>query len=541
MKTVTLNKNNPLSLLREISTRLNKVEAATVKPSVSVVFLLSGDPFEAFNAPIPGSPDKQRLQHISDPAPIPKGAKVYLDRAMLDAGTTGEASEPDTIEEPAGEGYADGNRAFRPCGKQREFIQSQDLVCVLEGPADTGKTRTAFEKIHRTLEMFPGARALYFRQTRAACTDTGLVTYEDKVLPAGHYLRQGAQREQRHSYKYRNGSELVVGGLDDPEKHFSSEYDIIYGQEATQTAEKNVETLLRALRNGKTPYPQLILDLNPTHNEFWLYHWEEQARARLFYIGHRDNPSFSPEREAVLAALKGPARERLYLGKRVSEVEGTFYGKSMYEARVTNRIQTRLQLDPAMPVGVCFDLGIHGGSGLGSGYMALWWFQVIGEEWRWLKYYESHGEGLAHYASVMEEYQRETRCTYGYVYFPHDGNQKDVGSGKTRKETMEALGFNVMVVPRYDRENAFETVNNKLARARFDETGCSVGIQRVIAFRRKKDEATGMFLPHYVHDEASHGATALETGVMGYVPPSSYKRLKRSKLVSGGSCGRAGY
>ncbi len=37
----------------------------------------------------------------------------------------------------------------------------------------------------------------------------------------------GVQRESRHSYKYPNGSEVVVGGMDRPGKILSAEYDLI--------------------------------------------------------------------------------------------------------------------------------------------------------------------------------------------------------------------------------------------------------------------------------------------------------------------------
>ena len=50
------------------------------------------------------------------------------------------------------------------------------------------------------------------------------------------------KRDQRHSYRYENGSELVVGGLDDMEKHRSSEYDWVYVQECSEATEDDWRT-----------------------------------------------------------------------------------------------------------------------------------------------------------------------------------------------------------------------------------------------------------------------------------------------------------
>jgi hypothetical protein len=149
------------------------------------------------------------------------------------------------------------HRLYAPAGAQKTIMGCRDREVIVVGPADTGKTRTIFEKIHRALECYPGARVLYARKTRASCTDTGLVTFEDRVLPPGHYLRKGPKRDQRHAYKYDNGSELVVGGLDDMEKHRSSEYDWVYVQEVSEATEDDWENLLRATsgRAGVLPSP----------------------------------------------------------------------------------------------------------------------------------------------------------------------------------------------------------------------------------------------------------------------------------------------
>lgn len=425
------------------------------------------------------------------------------------------------------------NAPYGPQGTQVDVIRCRDLVVVLEGPADTGKTRTVLEKIHACMEKYPGARAVLARQTRRALTDTVLATFENKVLPKGHYLKQGAKRDQRHSYSYRNGSEIICVGLDEPEKLFSLEADMIFVGEVSQCSEGTVDSLKRALRNGKMPYQQMLLDLNPTQAMFWLYEWEKDGRCTLFYIGHRDNPSITEDRLNNLRSMTGVRYKRLYLGERVAEVEGTFYGQSMYDAREQGRIKPSLPVVPGVKVWTCWDLGVAGGTGKNSGYMAIWCFQVIGTEWRWLKYFENFSKGLSFYSSELEAWGRANNATFARCIWPHDGRNFEMGAEKTRAQVMEGLGWEVRVLDVSRHEDRVEAANKIIALSVFDEASCHTGIQRLIAFKRPLDEKTGLYLPGYVHDEASHGATAFELAALGYVPdrphqPAPPRQLPRS-------------
>ncbi|HLS00652.1 MAG TPA: hypothetical protein VK054_01520, partial [Beutenbergiaceae bacterium] len=91
-----------------------------------------------------------------------------------------------------------------------DLLKFKGPEIMLAGPAGTGKSRASLEKIHLCAERYPGMRALIVRKTRVSLTQTGLVTFEDHVLPEGHPVLQGAQRSHRSTYQYPNGSEIVV-------------------------------------------------------------------------------------------------------------------------------------------------------------------------------------------------------------------------------------------------------------------------------------------------------------------------------------------
>ncbi|HYE80419.1 MAG TPA: phage terminase large subunit, partial [bacterium] len=214
----------------------------------------------------------------------------------------------------------------------------REVEVVLSGPAGTGKSRAALEKLYACVNKYPGMRGLILRQTRESLTETGLVTWEEKVVPARHPCLLGAQRRLRQSYRFGNGSEVIVGGLGDKEavgKIMSAEYDLIFVQEATELREGDWEALTTRLRNGVMPYQQLIADCNPGPPTHWLKNREARSLTRIIESRHEDNPQIWDAKEnkptskgaaylAVLDALNGHRKLRLRFGKW-AQAEGVVY------------------------------------------------------------------------------------------------------------------------------------------------------------------------------------------------------------------------
>ncbi len=172
---------------------------------------------------------------------------------------------------------------------------SRESEILLAGPAGTGKSYVLLAKCLTLLDKYPGCRGLFCRGTRASLTQSGLVTWE-KILGPDHPVltRRPVTRRVRQSYELPNGSELVVAGLDDPGKTLSAEYDFVYIQEATEEGVTldAYETLLRAMRNGKTPFTQIMTDCNPTTPTHWLYRRQADGPLKMYSGTHQDNPAF---------------------------------------------------------------------------------------------------------------------------------------------------------------------------------------------------------------------------------------------------------
>ncbi|MBS1914611.1 MAG: phage terminase large subunit [Bacteroidetes bacterium] len=200
---------------------------------------------------------------------------------------------------------------------------------LIEGPAGTGKTRAVLEKIYLLATKYPGIRVLVCRKSRTSMTESVLVTWEEKVIPAGHPCLLGVsgrrlQRSQRRSYWFPNGSQIVVAGIDDNADVMSTEFDVIAAFEATQLAEADWDALLTRLRNGRMPYQQVIGDCNPGRRLHWLNQRCNRGDMLRIHSRHADNPAATAEYVESLGRLRGARRLRLLLGLWADQ-EGLVY------------------------------------------------------------------------------------------------------------------------------------------------------------------------------------------------------------------------
>lgn len=204
-------------------------------------------------------------------------------------------------------------RVFHPRGAASELIfDCQAPEVVLVGPAGTGKTRGCLEYVHKGLLEYAGARALILRKTLTSLVASALVTFQDKVLdPRDGVSFFGGSRLEPASFRYPNGSRLVVGGMDKASKVMSTEYDRIYVPEATELLEAEWESLTTRLRNGVMPYQQLLGDCNPDVPNHWLKRRGDSGRTVMLESRHRDNPTVTQAYMDVLDRLSGARKLRL--------------------------------------------------------------------------------------------------------------------------------------------------------------------------------------------------------------------------------------
>jgi len=185
-------------------------------------------------------------------------------------------------------------------------MYDKSTMVVLCGPAGTGKSRTWLEKVHLLCEKYPGCRALIVRKTRESLSEAALFTLETMVLPEGHPILNDNRRSHRTVYPYPNGSEIVVAGLDRPQKLMSTEFDIIYVQEITECEQADIEMLMTRLRNGVTRYQQLVADCNPDKPMHWVNQSALKGVFPMYHTWHEDNPVLWEEAPKSVQRILNP-------------------------------------------------------------------------------------------------------------------------------------------------------------------------------------------------------------------------------------------
>lgn len=183
---------------------------------------------------------------------------------------------------------------YEPRGGCNEMFHSQAPEVLLSGPAGTGKSRACLEKLHMVCLLTPNVRALIVRKTLSSLGSTALVTYRNFVakeaLQIGTVNYYGGSAQEAPQYRYRNGSSITIGGMDRPTRIMSSEYDIIYVQEATELTIDDIEALNTRLRNWQISFQQLLMDCNPSHDKHWLKLRSNEGTTKLIETRHEDNP-----------------------------------------------------------------------------------------------------------------------------------------------------------------------------------------------------------------------------------------------------------
>lgn len=172
-------------------------------------------------------------------------------------------------------------------------LQSMDdPEIVMVGPAGSGKSVGDLYKLHRLALENPGLRGLIVRKTRVDLHQSTLVTFERFILGTDNPICAGVKREYRRSYRYPNGSEIAVAGLNKPGQALSAEYDIIIAAETVQLELNDWELLMSRLRGGVLKHPQILGDSNPDKPNHWLKLRGDSGVLKLLPTYHTDNPAY---------------------------------------------------------------------------------------------------------------------------------------------------------------------------------------------------------------------------------------------------------
>jgi phage terminase large subunit len=178
---------------------------------------------------------------------------------------------------------------------------------------------------------------------------------------------------------------------------------------------------------------------------------------------------------------------------------GAYYSKYLETAMEEGRIAD-VPHDPNMPVSTFWDLGI-------SDAMAIWFIQKKGEMFHVIDYMENVGKGVEHY--IQELYKKP--YTYAKHYVPHDSKKRELGTGRTVVDSMEALGLRpLFTVPRVvAKKDEINAVRMVLPMCRFDRMKTGDGLRALKNFQAEWDAKDKRFKDSPKHDWCSHASDAM--------------------------------
>lgn len=218
-----------------------------------------------------------------------------------------------------------------------------DPRVMIHGPAETGKSIASLALMDHLCWKYPKIQGSLIRKVAADLGGTVLKSYEQKILkmdigesvsPDGVYKYGGERPEW---YRYPNGSQIFVGGMDHPGKILSGERDLVVINQAEELDMNDWETISTRTtgRAGVLSPGRLIGDCNPGPSTHWIMALGNTGKITMCKSLHKDNPNlFDPVTGEItkqgklsmeaLMALTGVRRKRLFEGLWVA-AEGTVY------------------------------------------------------------------------------------------------------------------------------------------------------------------------------------------------------------------------
>jgi phage terminase large subunit len=306
-----------------------------------------------------------------------------------------------------------------------------------------------------------------------------------------------------------NGTEFIFRGLRRNEQSIKSlaKIDLTIVEEAEDIPEASWLALEATV--FRQPKSELISVWNPktegspVDQRFRIWKPDDMLIAE---VNWRDNPFFPDGLEKLRQQqqknLDPAVYAHIWEGAYLSEVKGAYYASHIDQARREDRIGffARHSMNKVYAV---WDIGSTSTS---ADATAIWIVQYIGDEIRFLDYYEAVGQPFDTHVNWL----RANGWGDAVCVLPHDGVKHDNVYSITPEKFLREAGFFPHVVPNQGKGAAMQRVYALRAvfpRCRFNEEKTRAGLQSLSWYHEKWDDKRNIGLGPE-HDESSHCADA---------------------------------
>jgi len=216
----------------------------------------------------------------------------------------------------------------------------------------------------------------------------------------------------------------------------------------------------------------------------------------IFSIPVDETDALDPEEvEAMRKDMTGDEFAREMMCSFDAPIEGSYYGEVMNSIQLAGQI-TGVPYDPNALVWTAWDLGMDDET-------AIWFIQRCGRELHVIDLYQATGKGLEHYVAQI----KSKPYAYGCHVLPHDIKARELGTGVSRKEVIDAMLPNTFICPDHKPEDGISATRALLRSMWFDKVRCEAGIMALRNYHK-----TPLGKPR--HNWASHAADALRYGAV---------------------------
>ncbi len=331
-----------------------------------------------------------------------------------------------------------------------------------------------------------------YKQAKSIAFD--FLKYYTKNIPGTKF------NESELRADFLNGSRISLLSSENPDSIRGIYLDGCIIDEAAQINPSLIDEVVTPALSDRKGFMVMCGTPKGVNNIFYDYYQKAQADNNWFLYKAKASDTKIVDQEELDAALSvmGKAKyDQEFECSFIGNISGSIYGDLVQEIDDKSQIGS-VPYDPAYPVSTAIDLGF-------SDSTSIIFFQKVNHSIHIIDSYENNNQALPHYI----QYIKDKPYFYETHYAPHDLEQHDFGTGKTRREVAYQLGVNFRIAPRLPLEDGIHAVKMILPRCRIDSDKCKKLLIALRHYHRKYNDKDRVYKIKPVHDFSSHFCDAI--------------------------------
>ena len=299
---------------------------------------------------------------------------------------------------------------------------------------------------------------------------------------------------------FLNGSRIMLLSSENPDSIRGIYLDGCIIDETAQINPQLISEVITPALSDRKGFMVLCGTPKGMANLFYDYYQKAQSDPKWFLHVAKVSDTGIIDKEELASALAVMGSQKYsqeFECSFIGNVVGSIFGDIIASLEDKKQI-TRVPVNPAYPVNTAWDLGYNDKT-------AIIFFQQVGHQIHIVDYYENSNEAFPHYAKVL----KEKDYIFEHHYGPHDLEQTEFGSGKTKREVAYQMGIRFRVVQKLPVEEGIHAVKMLLPRCLIDVDNCSKLINALRHYHRKYNDRERIYSAKPVHSWASHACDAM--------------------------------